>query len=130
MKRYRLYAFPVREEYIELAQKERFARICADYILIYAAKTQRGGVQVTKRDLHLLTEADESWLRDCNLILLVEQGRRQRGATLADVARRLDALEQVLKDGAGTAGENGQARFVSTTQDVCAVDVGTLTAER
>ena len=97
-KRFRLWALPYGPEAMEAAYRERFCRVGADYVLIYAArKPKLPCAEVTEQEAHRLTGAETKWLLDCNLTLIAEETQRRSVEILADMSRKLDELEAALK---------------------------------
>lgn len=95
-KTYRLYAMPYNAETVGAAEKERFSRVAADYVLIYTAKRVKNAVQVTEAEAHRLSGSERQWLFDCNTALLAEETKRHSGEILQNLSEKLDKLESAL----------------------------------
>lgn len=97
MKKYRLYALPYTVEAVRTAERERFSRIAADYILIYTHRKRADGVEITNTEAHRLSAPERRWLYDCNTALIAEQSRRQQGEILQSLSDKIDKLEISLR---------------------------------
>lgn len=96
---FHLYAMNADANGVETAAEQRFSRATPDYILIYtAAAAPKNSVEIAGSDLKRLTEADERWLLDCNLILLAEDARDREREILEDAAKKVAALERALEE--------------------------------
>ena len=97
MRKYRLYALPYTSETVRTAERERFSRIAADYILIYTPKRRIDGVEITKAEAHRLSAPERRWIYDCNTALIAEQTRRHETEILQDLSDKIDKLEISLR---------------------------------
>lgn len=95
--KYRLYVLPTTDETVRTAEKMRFSRITADYVLIYRTGRMQNAVEVTESEAHRLTEAERRWLLDCNLALISEKTRENMGGVLKSLSEKIDALEIALE---------------------------------
>ena len=97
--RYRLYATSADAESIKIASNERFCRITPFYILIYTdGDIPKNGVEMTQSETHRLSAQDEQWLRDCNIVILAEQAKIHEAEIAAETQKRLDKLEEALRE--------------------------------
>ena len=96
---YKLYAAEVNRETVEKAEKERFARVTAAYMLLYRRTKSRSipCIEVKGADLKRLTEGDRLWLADCIATLLGEAAREKKQTTAQRVNELLDAWEEELR---------------------------------
>lgn len=99
---YRLYALPTTLESVVIATQERFARATATpapgYVLIYTDGPQpEGSHHITEEQKHLLTEADMRWLAECGATILLETAEQQEPDYMNELAERMAALEEALK---------------------------------
>lgn len=94
-KKWKLFALPPTEENLEKAEKSRFCRVTADYILIYAEESK--GVEITGENRKRLTDWDRRWLADCRMILDAEQLKQRAKVSSGELLDYLDALEEALK---------------------------------
>lgn len=106
---YRLYVLPTEPETISYAEEnERFYRITPRYALIYTSgEIHLRHAEITSAEIKRLSDADMSWLRDCNLALLAEAARENEGAIAQDMSNRLDRLEAALKTEAEKQAKEG-----------------------
>lgn len=95
---YKLYAVGVSVESMKEVSSERFCRITPFYILVYTnGEAPKNSIEMKQSDTHRLSEQDEQWLRDCNLVILAEQAKLHEAEIAADIQQRLDRLEEALK---------------------------------
>ena len=99
-KKYKLYAAQVTGETVELAEKERFVRITAGYMLLYRKSAPKNirAVEIRGADLKRLTERDRLWLADCIAVLLAEGLKNNRESTQKRLNELLDAWERELAE--------------------------------
>ena len=99
-KKYKLYAAQVTSETVELAEKERFVRITAGYMLLYrkAAPKKIRTVELRGADLKRLTGQDRLWLADCIAVLLAESVKKNRADTQKRLNELLDAWEREMAE--------------------------------
>lgn len=94
-----LQAFDLTAENITAAQKQRFYRICAKYVLTYQCNTRKTLNNVVSEDeLHYLSDADRRWLHDCNMAIIAEETEKHRDEMAARMGLMVDRLEQALED--------------------------------
>ena len=96
MKTYRLYAMPYTLETAQDAEKERFSRVTADYVLIYTAKRRKNCAEITEAEAHRLSKAERQWLFDCNTALLAEDAKKRSGDIMKNLSDMVDRLETAL----------------------------------
>ena len=98
-RKYRLYAARVTGETVALAEKERFVRITAGYMLLYrtTAPKKMQTVEIKGADLKRLTERDRLWLADCIATLLGEAAGRRQETAAQRVNEMLTAWEKELQ---------------------------------
>ena len=99
MTKYRLYASPYSAEALKNAERERFVRATADYILIYTTRRKKpeNSVEITENEVYRLTGPETMWLYDCNVALILEETRKNAGAVAQNLSSRLDELENALQ---------------------------------
>ena len=99
MNKYRLFALPYTAETMKEAERERFVRATADYILIYTNKRKKpeNCAEITENEVYRLTGPETMWLYDCNVALILEETRKNAGAVAQNLSDRLDELEAALK---------------------------------
>lgn len=96
---YKLYAVGVTPDNIKEVSSERFCRITPFYILVYTAgNPPKDSVEMTQTETHRLSEQDEQWLYDCNIVILAEEAKKHETEIAADMAERLARLEAALKE--------------------------------
>lgn len=94
----RLFAMQPTPRAIGMAERFRFVRITPEYMLVYAPpRKPAGSVEITERDLHRLTTADETWLVDCVAALAAESILKSEGKGLKKMGHMIDQLETELK---------------------------------
>lgn len=98
-RKYRLYAARVTGETVALAEKERFVRITAGYMLLYrtTAPKKMQTVEIKGADLKRLTERDRLWLADCIAAALADGVKKNRADTQKRLNELLDAWERELE---------------------------------
>lgn len=114
---YKLYAAEVNRDTVEKAEKERFSRVTAGYMLLYRRTKPRDipSIEVKGADLKRLTEGDRLWLADCIATLLGEAARERKQTTAQRVNELLDAWEEELRrtqeelDKEARGGDDGDA---------------------
>lgn len=114
---YKLYAAEVNRDTVEKAEKERFSRVTAAYMLLYRRTKPRDipSIEVKGADLKRLTEGDRLWLADCIATLLGEAARERKQTTAQRVNELLDAWEEELRrtqeelDKEARGGDDGDA---------------------
>lgn len=95
---YKLYALTIDRDGIKTASEQRFSRITPFYILIYTDKeAPKDAIEIGEAELHRLTAADEQWLTDCNVTILLEETKKHEAEIAADLAKRMEKLEAALK---------------------------------
>ena len=95
---YKLYALEVNKQGLETASKERFSRITPFYVLVYCdGEPPEDGIEITTTETHRLSEQDERWLQDCNVVILVEEAKKHEAEIAGDMKRRLERLEEALE---------------------------------
>lgn len=96
---YKLYAAEMNRENVEKAEKERFSRVTANYMLLYRRTKPRHipAVEVKGNDLRRLTESDRLWLADCIATLLGEAAGRRQETAAQRVNEMLTAWEKELQ---------------------------------
>lgn len=96
---YKLYAMEINRENIQAANAMRFCRITPFYILIYTHEdAPKNAIEVTQTETHRLTDNDEQWLLDCNLVILAEEAKKREVEIAADMKSRLERLEKALEN--------------------------------
>lgn len=98
-RKYRLYAARVTGETVALAEKERFVRITAGYMLLYRTTTPKKmqTVEIKGADLKRLTERDRLWLADCIAAALADGVKKNRADTQKRLNELMDAWERELE---------------------------------
>ena len=96
---YKLYAAEMNRKNVEKAEKERFSRVTANYMLLYRRTKPRHipALEVKGKDLRRLTESDRLWLADCIATLLGEAAGKRQDATARRVNEMLTAWEKELQ---------------------------------
>jgi hypothetical protein len=96
---YKLYAAEVSRLNVEKAERERFSRVTANYMLLYRRAKPRHipAVEVKGEDLRRLTESDRLWLADCIATLLGEAAGRRQETAAQRVNEMLTAWEKELQ---------------------------------
>ena len=96
---YKLYAAEVSRLNVEKAERERFSRVTANYMLLYRRTKPRHipAVEVKGNDLRRLTESDRLWLADCIATLLGEAAGRRQETVAQRVNEMLTAWEKELQ---------------------------------
>lgn len=94
--KYRLFALPVSEESMAEAEKKRFSRITAKYVLIYC-DSEENAMQIDRDNFSALTEADKKWLYECNVLLLAEDALRHQEQAAKSLNDMVIALEAALE---------------------------------
>lgn len=96
---YKLYAAEVSRLNVEKAERERFSRVTANYMLLYRRTKPRHipAVEVKGEDLRRLTESDRLWLADCIATLLGEAAGRRQETAAQRVNEMLTAWEKELQ---------------------------------
>ena len=96
---YKLYAAEVSRLNVEKAERERFSRVTATYMLLYRRTKPRHipAVEVKGNDLRRLTESDRLWLADCIATLLGEAAGRRQETVAQRVNEMLTAWEKELQ---------------------------------
>lgn len=95
---YRLYALEATADNIRSVKETRFCRITPYYILVYTdGEPPKDGIEMTQSNTHRLSEHDEQWLSDCNIVIIAEQAKKHEAEIAADMAKRLERLEAALK---------------------------------
>ena len=84
---------------VALAEKERFVRITAGYMLLYrtTAPKKMQTVEIKGADLKRLTERDRLWLADCIAAALADGVKKNRADTQKRLNELLDAWERELE---------------------------------
>mgnify|MGYP006967185855 CR=1 FL=1 len=95
--KYRLFALPVSEESMAEAEKKRFSRITAKYVLIYCDSEAANAMQIDRDNFSALTEADKKWLYECNVLLLAEDALRHQEQAAKSLNDMVIALEAALE---------------------------------
>lgn len=94
---YRLYANNVTDFNITIAEKNRFNRITADYLLVYTPDKMKNWPEITDDTVNILTDTDRKWLFECNMILISEEMAKEGSDFGVDMQRTIDELEKALK---------------------------------
>ena len=96
---YKLYTAEVSRMNVEKAERERFSRVTANYMLLYRRTKPRHipAVEVKGNDLRRLTESDRLWLADCIATLLGEAAGRRQETVAQRVNEMLTAWEKELQ---------------------------------
>ena len=96
---YKLYAAEVSRLNVEKAERERFSRVTANYMLLYRRTKPRHipAVEVKGDDLRRLTESDRLWLADCIATLLGQAAGRRQETVAQRVNEMLTAWEKELQ---------------------------------
>lgn len=99
---YKLYALESTEENRVEATKHRFSRIASEpfpgYVLIYeSGEKPKDAIEITGATVDRLTEQDEQWIRDCNLVVLTEEAKKHESEIVASMSRRIEELEKALE---------------------------------
>lgn len=97
---YRLYAMFIMHETLDIASKERFCRITPNYALVYTDKELEGkGIrEITDKEMYRLSEVENQWLLDCNVILITENTMDNEAEFIKQMSARLEAVEKVLAE--------------------------------
>lgn len=100
---WKLYALSLTMEHADTASKYRFFRITPapepGYVLIYTRDgTPEDAEELGEEEQYRLTGADERWLYDCNMALLMEDALAREAEIVSSIARRMDALETALRE--------------------------------
>lgn len=96
--KYRLWALGMNEQSITAAAEERFSRVNADYVLIYAQrKPKLPCAEITEKEAGRLTKAEAQWLLDCGYTLFNESLKANGGNLAQSIGEKMDALEEALK---------------------------------
>lgn len=94
----RLFAIHATPKAVASAEKYRFVRITPDYMLVYAPpRKPKGSVEITPKDMHRLTSADEAWLVDCVAALTAESILKNKGESQKKLNEMIESLEFELK---------------------------------
>ena len=97
-KTYRLFALALTQENVERAYTERFSRITRGYVLLYTSdEAPENGVEIGIEEVNRLTNADYSWLSDCNLLILADAAKEHESEIAGNLSKQLDVLENALK---------------------------------
>lgn len=97
-KTYRLYAMRMSDDSISKAVGERFNRITPDYVLIYTdGEKPDNSVLLKDADASRLTDGDQRWLLDCNMVVIAEEAKKHEAEFSQELSERIDALEKFLK---------------------------------
>lgn len=101
-KKYRLYAAPLVDESISLAEKAKFSRVTATpapgYVLIYTdGSSPKGAMEITPDKTELLSVQDATWLVQINMTLAEERIQANSEDFLRDMSEKMAALETELK---------------------------------
>ena len=96
---YKLYAAQVSRLNVEKAERERFSRVTAKYMLLYRRTKPRHipAEEVKGDNLRRLTESDRLWLADCIATLLGEAAGRRQETAAQRVNEMLTAWEKELQ---------------------------------
>lgn len=97
--KYRLFALPMSPEIFAIVEKQRFSRVSSRYALVYTdRRAPKGAVPVEEKDCARLSVEDQAWLSDCNALLIAESIREKETEIAQGMSRRLDLLENALKE--------------------------------
>ncbi len=95
---YKLYAMELNRDNMRSAATERFSRATPFYILVYTnGELPENGIEIINDDKKRLTDEDERWVQDCNLIILAEQAKKNETKIAQDMQKRLEQMEQILE---------------------------------
>ena len=97
MTEYKLYAMRISPQSVEFASVARFSRITSDYILIYSESAVPNAVALKDEDATRLSVQDTRWLLDCNIAIVGEEIARQKPTIIQNISKRLEELEESLK---------------------------------
>ena len=86
----------VNTDSMALAQKERFARITPEYILVYVKRRMTGLPEITEKNTDIMSDKDRQWLRDCNMALIGEEVAHGRNDFISEMSRKVEELERAL----------------------------------
>lgn len=99
MNSYHLYAMPTKPETIDGMGIQRFSRVTPEYTLVYTdGEKPMQSVELSEDDAVRLTKADESWVRNCNILLIREEIERQKPEMLKRISETMERLELILKE--------------------------------
>lgn len=94
---YKLYALEMKRETIELAGTERFSRVTPFYVLIYTAgDAPKDSIELSGSETKRLSDEDERWLLDCNIVILREETEKREPEIIKDLSDRVERLEAAL----------------------------------
>lgn len=94
---YKLYALKISKGNIAQAEKTRFHRITADYVLIYTAEEQpKNSVEISEAETNRLTSRDKGWLFDCNYIIINEETAKHKDDIINGLDEKMAQLEDAL----------------------------------
>lgn len=94
---YRLFAMPMGKDSMDTAAKERFSRATASYILVYTdGDAPENSVEISGENQKRLSEQDERWLLDCNLIILTELAKAHESEIAADMKNRMEKAKEII----------------------------------
>lgn len=97
---YKLFAMHTTQESLKAAEAERFYRVTPGYLLIYrkaGRKKLAGAKEITKENLHVLSDADRVWLNECSLAVLQDYAKAHQQEILKDSNTFLDSIERELR---------------------------------
>ena len=99
-KTYRLYAMLITPEAIELAGKERFSRVTANYALVYTDKVieNKGVREITQEESYRLSNDEQAWLLACNMVVITENTAENEAEFIKDISAKLEQVEEALKE--------------------------------
>lgn len=101
-KKYQLYAMTLSEETVRIAEKSRFNRVTAKYVLVYSdslccdAENSRYHI-IDQNEIAYLNEEEQRWLLECNLIIIAEESKKNAGDVLKLFETKLKRLEEELE---------------------------------
>lgn len=82
---FKLYAFINNDNSISLAEKNRFSRITAQYVLVYTDdektiedKAKHSYIIIRENDTNRLSKGDKEWLTSCNLEIIFEEAAKNQ----------------------------------------------------
>jgi hypothetical protein len=102
---FKLYAFINNDNSISLAEKNRFSRITAQYVLVYTDdektiedKAKHSYIIIRENDTNRLSKGDKEWLTSCNLEIIFEEAAKNQDVILQSMDETLKKLEQALEE--------------------------------
>lgn len=100
--KYRLWALPISDETIDVADASEFSRIGEGRVLVYSDEPKKrihlGAEEITD-DISddVLSDAEKGWLERCNMTILERFAKQHRLPLNKTVPMFLEALEKELR---------------------------------